>query len=722
MREEHQKNGIETLASHRIQGVLPKKYHMEYRSGQEELVEEKSLQEIEDMIRETGKHIEVPEGLLPENMGRKLLFLRRKKRSRRRWMIAIAIMLLLCIVAFVIVAWKNRHLNQERLTLNTMDSYEQLYDHFVEVIQNDDPYALYDDRANTNLQAVMSAGSSAVSAYCTAIDYGFHDIKGTNLREKSVGEGDFTVTDGKYIYNLSYDKISEDIRTGLSTYEIIVNLYEIKGETVILTGTIQEKFQDMGKSVYNDWNEPVVYVYRDMLVLAHSRCKVEGSGWEMQTRVAFYDISNPKEPKFIKENTQSGLFKECREIDGVFFLISMKNHIMLNGRKKEKESRYLPMVDEEKIPLEDIYMQEEIQGNAVEIITSWDLVKNGESIDTKAVVGYFQDVYMTEKSIYFSNTIFSKRKEGDDVDYSQISKFSLEDGKILPVIGVKVPGTLDSSFAIQEKDDVLWVTVQREHYFFRSELERKQKNHDSDGNNLEERREGIKDDVEDLDYWYADETYRSYTDVSVYSFDKEMNCLDSLTGLAKGERVKAVRYVGDVGYFVSMEEKDPLVSVDISDPYNIKKLDELKMPGFSEYLHPLQDGLMIGFGRTEDNKLKLNLYDIEDPKDLSCMDEEELKDYWNCSVLDDYKWIMTDREKSLVGFSIESGVWGAPGGVAYLLYRYNRENGLEQVANISPDTKKKRGVWQGFCDGRYLYLVGKNSKKGKIQVVDLREI
>lgn len=683
MREENRKNGIENLASHRIHGVLPKKYHMEYRSGQEDLMEDKSLKDIENLIRETSKNIEVPESLLPENMGRKLLFLQKKKRRRRRWMIGIVTVLLLCIVAFGIVAWKNRHLNQERLNLNQLTSYEELYEHYVDVIRNDDPYGLYGEQA-TNLSAVMSSSGEVNSvADGVVIDYAGFDIStGTNLRETGVGEGDFTVTDGKYIYTLNYASISRDSKTGMETYELTANLNEVNGENIVLAGTIHDKFQDIGKSNYNDWEEPQIYVYENMLVMVHSECKIH-DGWEIQTRTVFYDISNRQEPKFVKESTQSGLFKDCREIDGKLYVISMKNHIMLNGRGKEKESRYIPMVDGEKLHLEDIYYQKEIQGNSIDIVTSWDLTKQGEKIDAKGIVGYFQNVYMTEKSIYFSNTVFRKEEQENDENYTQISKLSIEKGKLQAVATVKFPGNLDSSFAIQERGNVLWVTVQRRHYFYR------------------------------------DENRQDYTEVNVYSFDENMNYLDRLLGLCKNEEIKAVRYVGEVGYFVSYEEKDPLISVDLSDPNNIKTLDELELPGFSEYLHPLQEDLMLGIGKTEENKLKLELYDVADAKKLSRLDKKVLSDKWNCSVLDDYKWLMWDSENQLIGFSAESGCWGATKGVDYFLYTYHREKGLEQTAKIALDTKKKYGDWQGFRIGSYLYLVEKNSKQGKIQVVEL---
>jgi pantothenate kinase len=84
-----QNNAVESLASQRIKGILPKKYHMEYRSGAEELVEENSLKEVENIIRAAGENMEIPESLSPENINRKLEFLRWKKKRNRRIMVGI---------------------------------------------------------------------------------------------------------------------------------------------------------------------------------------------------------------------------------------------------------------------------------------------------------------------------------------------------------------------------------------------------------------------------------------------------------------------------------------------------------------------------------------------------------------------------------------------------------------------------------------------------------
>ena len=101
-----EQNGLERLASHRSQGVLPKKYHMEYRSGSESLVEEQSLKEVEEMILAAGENIDVPESLQPDNMSRKLeqIYVRKKQRQRCLAVCGICvIILIIAVIVFLIV-------------------------------------------------------------------------------------------------------------------------------------------------------------------------------------------------------------------------------------------------------------------------------------------------------------------------------------------------------------------------------------------------------------------------------------------------------------------------------------------------------------------------------------------------------------------------------------------------------------------------------------------
>ena len=70
-----------------------------------------------------------------------------------------------------------------------------------------------------------------------------------------------------------------------------------------------------------------------------------------------------------------------------------------------------------------------------------------------------------------------------------------------------------------------------------------------------------------------------------------------LAGLGTTEQIYAVRYQGDVGYVVTFRQTDPLYTIDLSDPANPTLLGELKIPGFSAYLHPAEEGRLLGVGQ-----------------------------------------------------------------------------------------------------------------------------
>ena len=94
--------------------------------------------------------------------------------------------------------------------------------------------------------------------------------------------------------------------------------------------------------------------------------------------------------------------------------------------------------------------------------------------------------------------------------------------------------------------------------------------------------------------------------------------ISAIGGLGKGEQIYAVRFIGDVGYVVTFRQVDPLYVLDLSDPANPVLDGELKIPGYSAYLHPVGDGLLLGVGQdaTLDGRTqgtKLSLFDVSDP-------------------------------------------------------------------------------------------------------------
>lgn len=109
------------------------------------------------------------------------------------------------------------------------------------------------------------------------------------------------------------------------------------------------------------------------------------------------------------------------------------------------------------------------------------------------------------------------------------------------------------------------------------------------------------------------------------SSSKTLRQVGNVGGLGKGERIYAVRYIEDSAYIVTFRRIDPLYIVDLSDVYNLRVTGELKIPGYSAYLHPIGNGRLIGVGRDATNRgvvtgAKVSLFDVSDvkkPKELS---------------------------------------------------------------------------------------------------------
>lgn len=109
-------------------------------------------------------------------------------------------------------------------------------------------------------------------------------------------------------------------------------------------------------------------------------------------------------------------------------------------------------------------------------------------------------------------------------------------------------------------------------------------------------------------------TSESFVTVLRQSGD-DLQQIGQVGGLGKTEQIHGVRFIGDTGYVVTFRQIDPLYTVDVSDPTKPAVVGELKIPGFSAYLHPVGEGLILGVGRdgTEEGQvtgLQLSLFDV----------------------------------------------------------------------------------------------------------------
>ena len=113
-------------------------------------------------------------------------------------------------------------------------------------------------------------------------------------------------------------------------------------------------------------------------------------------------------------------------------------------------------------------------------------------------------------------------------------------------------------------------------------------------------------------------------------------------GLGRDERIYAVRYIGETGFVVTFRQVDPLYTIDLSDPREPRVMGELKVPGYSAYLHPVGDGLLLGVGQDATDQgmrlgLQMSLFDIEDLRAPARLDRLAFGRYATSSVEYDHR-------------------------------------------------------------------------------------
>jgi uncharacterized secreted protein with C-terminal beta-propeller domain len=121
-----------------------------------------------------------------------------------------------------------------------------------------------------------------------------------------------------------------------------------------------------------------------------------------------------------------------------------------------------------------------------------------------------------------------------------------------------------------------------------------------------------------------------------------------LENFAEGERIYSVRFMGNKGYVVTFRQTDPFFVIDLSNPTDPKVAGELKIPGYSSYLHPYDENHVIGLGK-ENNTVKLSLFDVTNVNAPTETAKYIVNGDWSDSqALQDPKAFLFDKQKELL--------------------------------------------------------------------------
>ena len=180
----------------------------------------------------------------------------------------------------------------------------------------------------------------------------------------------------------------------------------------------------------------------------------------------------------------------------------------------------------------------------------------------------------------------------------------------------------------------------------------------------------------------------SATQNDLYVLNKRMSVVGSVKDLGTGERVYSARFLSDKAYVVTFRQTDPFYVIDLRDPEAPVKRGELKIPGYSSYLHPITKDKILGVGM-EDGKVKLSLFDVANPADPQEISKYSLDEYWT-EVNNNHRAFLQD-EKHQVFF-----IPGSQG--AYIIsYKGDKLSLVKSVSKL----QAKRAL---FIDD-YLYVI-----------------
>jgi uncharacterized secreted protein with C-terminal beta-propeller domain len=183
--------------------------------------------------------------------------------------------------------------------------------------------------------------------------------------------------------------------------------------------------------------------------------------------------------------------------------------------------------------------------------------------------------------------------------------------------------------------------------------------------------------------------FRSESANDVYVLDSDLNTVGSVLDLGLTERIYSVRFIQDKGYVVTFRQVDPFYVLDMSSPTNPQLKGELKIPGYSSYLHPITKDKILGIGK-EGSQVKISLFDVSDPENPAEADKYMLSEYWSDVLNTHHAFLLDDKHE----------VFFLPGSKGGYVFSY-ADDELSLVKAVS-DISARRAI---YIDD-YMYVIG----------------
>ena len=559
------------------------------------------------------------------------------------------------------------------------------------------------------------------------------DYSQTNVQVKGVDEADFVKNDDRYIYMIADNKL------------VIIDGFDAKNSKIISTTNIDTNSNSNYygnpnvRDLFLNNNKVIVFVDKYEPSLYFDKYNIQPIETSRQNTVAYiYDVSDRINPKLVEQFTVTGSYYDSRMIGDIVYVITQEG--LYNWQYYDG-----PMVSYAKTVIRPsiYYFDNPEQNYQMNTITSIDISKDSVVDSKSLMLGYGNALMVSENNIYIAyqkqqmwcwgwrcaqqntdnkerfmtvvvpllegdikdkvQTILDK-KLSDDEEWTQISQelstfytglkndTELQDryqtmfGKIQDALN-----EYDAKKAIENSKTVIHrISIKNGaiEYQSKGEVDGRLLNQfsmDESNNNLRV--------ATTVDLWLNNGRVE-YN--NVYVLDDGMNVIGSLTNLASNESIYISRFMGDKLYIVTFKQVDPFFVIDLSEPTAPKVLGYLKIPGYSSYLHPISDNLILGVGKeTGENQyggittkgVKVSLFDVSDFNNPKEVGKYEIGlEGTDSPVLYDHRAFLYSATKNIIVVPVTEIVSKIQSGPYN--YRTNIWNGA-YVFKINNDTDNK---------------------------------
>ncbi|MBR2587992.1 MAG: beta-propeller domain-containing protein [Bacilli bacterium] len=442
----------------------------------------------------------------------------------------------------------------------------------------------------------------------------------TNVQVEDVDEADIIKTDGKYIYMVKANmvfiieanslKIVDKLDFDDDDNDFIPKEIFIKDNNLVVVGT-SYIFDEKDGNNSNKRNNNEDYEEDD----EYARDYVYYTLGRSVTQAIVMDISNKEKAKEIRRVSLDGFYSNARMIDNNVYLISNKS---VYYYEKMKDYDILPFyIDTAKSNERNIIQAEDIayfggtENRSYMMVAGFDITSQ-DNATVETIFGASNTVYASSKNLY----IVQEKYSTNNTTRSTIYKFNLDAGKIKLQAEGTVKGYLDDQFSMDEYEGNLRVATTL--------------------------------------------NVGGVTKNQLYVLDENLEKIGYIKNMAIDEKIYSVRFIGKVGYIVTFKQIDPLFVIDLSDPQNPQIKGELKIPGYSAYLHPYDDTHIIGigyntettdYGATRNANMKMSMFDVSDlenPKEIFSIDIGD--EYAYSEITYNHQALFYNKNMNLIGF------------------------------------------------------------------------